>query len=98
MAAGTRVTIDLSATRPVEINLDLSPGSDNADLVVQDLGAFEGGGKPPIAGVRLEPGRDGRLVLRLAMAPDQPPGMYIGMILDRSSAEQRGTLRVLVRG
>ncbi|UQA60375.1 hypothetical protein [Polyangium aurulentum] len=96
--AGTRVTMDLTAARPVEISLDLTPGGDNAELVVQDLGAFEGGGKPPITGVRLEPGRDGRLVLRLAIAPDQPPGMYIGMILDRAYAEQRGTLRVLVRG
>jgi hypothetical protein len=96
--AGTRVTMDLSAAGPVEISLDLLPDGENAELVVQDLGAFEGGGKPPITGVKLEPGRDGRLVLRLAIAPDQPPGMYIGMILDRAYAEQRGTLRVLVRG
>ncbi len=96
-SAGTRVTFDLSAAKPVEVSLDLLPGTGEGELVVQDLSAFEGGGKPPITGVRLEPGREGRLVLRLAIAPDQPPGMYIGMILDRAYAEQRGTLRVLVR-
>ena len=35
-------------------------------------------------------------VLRLTVAPDQPPGTYLGMILDRAQAEQRGTLRVSV--
>jgi hypothetical protein len=91
------VTLDLSTTRPVEVSLDLSPDAELADLVVQDLSSFDGGGKPSIAGPALEAGAGGRLILRLSVAPDQPPGTYLGMILDRTYAEQRGTLRVLVR-
>jgi len=94
----TRVTLDISTTRPVEVNIDLSPDAEFSELIVQDLVAFEGGaGKPPITAVKLEPGRDGRLVLRLFVPPEQPPGTYLGMILDRAHAEQRGTLRLLIR-
>jgi len=86
----------VASTKPVEVSLDLSPHADPGELLVQDLCAFDGGGKPAITGAKLEPGRDGRLVLRLTVPPDQPPGTYLGMILDRAHAEQRGTLRVSV--
>lgn len=95
--AWTRVTLDVSSARAVEIDLELPRDAVITELMVQDLSAFDGGGKPPITGVKLEPGRDGRVVLRLAVLPDQPAGIYLGMILDRARAEQRGTLRVVVR-
>lgn len=95
--AWTRVTLDVSSARAVEVDLELSRDAALAELLVQDLSAFDGGGKPPLTGVKLEPGPGGRVVLRLAVSPDQPPGIYLGMILDRARAEQRGTLRVVVR-
>lgn len=93
----TRVTLDMASLKAVEVDLELSPDAVIPDLLVQDLTAFDGGGKQPITGVKLEPGRDGRIVLRLAVPPDLHPGIYLGMILDRTCAAQRGTLRVLVR-
>src|SRR6201999_3354096 len=69
--SSTRVTLDISTMRPAEGSVDLTGEVEPSELVVQDLGAFEGGGKPPIPGVRLSLGQDRRLVLRLAIAPDQ---------------------------
>src|SRR5262249_27434322 len=94
--AWTRMTLAVSSTKPVEVSIDLSHGAELGQLVVQDLAAFEGGGKPAITGAKIEPGQDGRVILRLAVPADQPAGTYLGMILDRKRAEQRGTLRVSI--
>jgi hypothetical protein len=95
-AAWIRVAFDIAGPKPIEVTLDLAPDADLEALAVQDLTALDAGGKPPIAGVKLE--RDNqRAVVRMNIPSSQPPGTYLGMIVDQARAEQRGTLRVVVR-
>jgi hypothetical protein len=90
-----RVTFDVTAPKRVEVTLDLAPDADIAALVVQDLTALDAGGKPPITGAKLER-VEKRVVVRMSVSPSQPPGTYLGMIIDPARTEQRGGLRVVV--
>ncbi len=88
------LTLELESPRRTEISFDLRPRSLGLPLVVHDLRAPEAD-KPRITGVGLETVPDEeRLVLRLRLPAEQPPGIYSGIILDERTSLPRGTLTV----
>ncbi len=92
--APVSLTLELESPRRTEVSFDLRPRSMGLPLVVHDLRAPESD-KPRITGVGLETVPDEeRLVLRLRIPADQPPGIYSGIILDERTSLPRGTLTV----
>lgn len=88
------LTLELESPRRTEVSFDLRPRSLGLPLVVHDLRAPEAD-KPRITGVALETVPDEeRLVLRLRIPAEQPPGIYSGIILDERTSLPRGTLTV----
>jgi hypothetical protein len=87
--------IELSSPEQVEVTLDLRRGGPPGALSVQSLRAIDDDDKPAIRAVELDE-LQGRPRLRIAVPKDQPPGVYVGAILDRARGEARGTLRVRV--
>ena len=88
------LTLELESPRRTEVSFDLRPRSLGLPLVVHDLRAPEAD-KPRITGVGLETVPDEeRLVLRLRIPAEQPPGIYSGIILDERTSLPRGTLTV----
>jgi hypothetical protein len=92
--APVSLTLELESPRRTEVSFDLRPGSLGLPLVVHDLRAPESD-KPRVQGVGIEtvPDED-RLILRLRIPAEQPPGIYSGIILDERTSLPRGTLTV----
>jgi hypothetical protein len=90
------LTLDVQSARRIEISIDLRPRSSGLSLVVHELRAPEPD-KPRLAGVTLEGMPDEeRVVLRLHVPDDHPPGVYSGVILDARTSLPRGTLSVRI--
>ena len=88
------LTLELESPRRTEVSFDLRPRSLGLPLVVHDLRAPEAD-KPRVTGVALETVPDEeRLVLRLRIPAEQPPGIYSGIILDERTSLPRGTITV----
>ncbi|PTL78760.1 hypothetical protein DAT35_37470 [Vitiosangium sp. GDMCC 1.1324] len=90
------LTLDIESSRRVEVSVELRPRSSGLSLVVHDLRAPEPD-KPRLTGVKLEvlPDEE-RMVLRLRVPEDHPPGIYSGLILDERTSLPRGTLCVRI--
>jgi hypothetical protein len=84
------VCIDVLCIRPTHVVLDLRPHSEAMLLVCQELRALNAG-TPPLTDVGFERTDDGRLKLRVRVPDAQPPGTYIGAIIDSGTVEPRGT-------
>lgn len=90
--AGLRV--ELRCARPTEVAVDLRPYAAGARLCVQGLRAMEPG-EPRLDDVTLEPGGPGSpLVLRIAIAPEQPAGTYNGILVEEDTSRPVGTVSV----
>lgn len=96
VGASPWLTLDIESTRRTEVTVDLRPRSSDGALRVQDLRASEPG-LPHIQGVVIEavPGED-RMVIRIRVPDEQPPGTYSGIILDEQAGLPRGTISVRV--
>jgi hypothetical protein len=95
-AASARVTVAVASLQPAEVTLDLRPGAAGLPLIVHALRAAEPD-KPRLTDVTLEPtGEDGALCLRIRVPPDQPAGVYNGLIIDERTSRPAGTLSVRV--
>ena len=77
-------------------SVELLPGQ-SADLVIHALRA-EGHDATPIRDVSIErTNDDARLIVRVVVDADQPPGEYRAQIVEASSNLPRGTLSVRVQ-
>lgn len=94
--APVALTLDIQSARRIEVSVDLRPRSSGLSLVVHELRAPEPD-KPRLAGVSLEglPDEE-RVVLRIHVPDDHPPGVYSGVILDARTSLPRGTLSVRI--
>jgi hypothetical protein len=92
----TRVRIEILATQPTEVSLDLRPGAAQASLLVHALRAPEAD-KPRLTEVSVERGVDGEPPrLRIRVPPNQPPGIYSGLIIDASTSLPAGSVTVRI--
>lgn len=90
-------TLEISSRRPVEVSVRLELGAERTAVVCAGL-LSPGPGKPPITDVKIIEERDGRPKIHVAIPPDQPPGVYSGVVVERRSGNPCGTLSVRVSG
>ena len=93
-AAEAAVPIRVSSVRPATVTLDLRPGVAGRSLAVPGLYAA-GADKTPITRVVFEDSEDPP-VLSVDVPPDQPAGLYSGVVFDTESEEPRGTLTIRI--
>ena len=92
----TRVSVEVTSVQPVEVSVDVRPGSAALPLIVHALRAAEAD-KPRLGDVTLEPAAEpGTLRLRVRIPPDQPPGVYNGLVIDQQTSRPAGTVSVRV--
>jgi hypothetical protein len=90
------VSVDIVFRGRAEVTVDLKPGSSKAALAVHDL-RERNPQLPRIAGVAIEGhAAENRVVVRLNLPDDQPPGTYAGLIVDDVTNLPMGTLSVRV--
>jgi hypothetical protein len=93
---GPGISVDIVSSRRTEITVELKPGSGGAALVAYDLRPHDPQ-LPPIAGVTIEPKpTENRVVIRLDVPHDRPPGTYTGVIVDKRTNLPQGTLAVRI--
>lgn len=93
-AGSARVTVLVSSLQPTEVTIDIRPGALGPSLIVHALRAAEPD-KPRLTEVAIEPASpDGALRLRIRVPPDQPAGVYNGMIIDERTSRPVGTVSV----
>lgn len=92
-AAPTGLPVEIICARPsgARAALDLHPGADLTDILIQPLGSQQEGA-PAIEGVRLIAARPGwPATVQITVPEEQPAGIYTGMLL-QASGEPAGTL------
>jgi hypothetical protein len=95
-AATMAVTIEVISLRPVQVSVELRPGSEPQSLVALGLSAVDSE-KPILKDISLTPDEvPGRIKLRLQVPESQPPGTYPGVIVNRENGETRGTLSIRI--
>jgi len=92
---GAGIMLDVVSARPTQVTLDLHPGTPPLGLHCQALRALEEG-KPPLTEVAIERDLNGRPILLVRVPEAQPPGVYVGAVVDRVTGQSRGTLSVQV--
>lgn len=93
--AARPLSVELSSSRPVEVELDLPASADPSRLSVEPLRALDGAAAP-LAVSLLQAAGGARARLRLEVPPTQPPGTYFTLIRDMQQGETRGSLLVRV--
>jgi hypothetical protein len=92
----TAFTIEVESARRTEVSIDLRPRSAELRLRVPDLRASDPL-LPRLTDVTIEGAQDeDRVRVCIRVPPDQPPGIYSGIILDERTSLPRGTLSVRV--
>jgi len=90
------IFVSVESVLPTMTSVELLPGQ-SADLVIHALRA-EGHDATPIRDVSIErTNDDARLIVRVVVDADQPPGEYRAQIVEASSNLPRGTLSVRVQ-
>ena len=94
--AATAFEYEISSHRPARVRADFLPGLETDALAAHDLRCLEGGGAPiPVA---FEPDRDGHaVVVRIAVPPGQPAGLYTGALLHAQTGEAVGNISLQLR-
>lgn len=88
------VSVHVDSAQPVTVAVDVRPGGADGRFDVLDLRPTGAEG-PSLGGVTLERSAEGDpLVLRLHVPRDQPPGRYVGVVLDAEAGLPRGTVCV----
>jgi hypothetical protein len=93
--AARPLSVELSSSRPVEVELDLPASADPSRLSVEPLRALDGAAAP-LAVSLLQAAGGARARLRLEVPSTQPPGTYFTLIRDMQQGETRGSLLVRV--
>jgi hypothetical protein len=90
----TSVRIEITASRPTDVVLDLQPSATGRPLSVYALREKDSD-TARIADVLFEPESDGAPArLRIRIPADQPPGIYNGLIVDDASGRPVGSVSV----
>jgi hypothetical protein len=96
-AEPVRVRVELASVQPVEVGLDLRPGTGSRPLIVHALRAVDPD-RPPIAVSVIPDSEKGAVRLRVHVPDDQPAGVYSGLLIDAEHTLPVGSLSVRVGG
>jgi hypothetical protein len=92
----TAVSIELLASGPTQVTLNLSPKAERLFLASPGLHAMNAD-KPPLTDLTFLPPHDGGVAcLRIRVPDQQPPDLYTGVLVDRNTGLPQGTLSVRV--
>lgn len=92
----TGIEVEIASTRPARVSVDLRPGAGSGALVVHALRSNDDT-LPRIEDVSVDGASNGRpVIVRVRIAPDQPGGIYSGMIIDQASSLPVGTVSVIL--
>ena len=88
--------VEIASTRMARVTVDLPPHADVPNLAIGGLLALAPG-PPPLTEVALaiDPALS-RIVVRIRVPDGQPPGVYSGVIVDRTCGEPRGTITLRI--
>lgn len=96
--ATARVRIEVGATQPTEVAVDIRPDAIGRALIVHDLRTADGR-TPRIRAVQFEPATaDTPACVRIRVPPRHPPGVYNGMVIDERTSRPAGTVSVTIIG
>jgi len=94
--AAARVDIELSSPRPVTVTIELHEEAERRALAIAGLHDRHGR-KLTLAAIAFASAKGRkRACLRIRLPDGQRPGIYSGVLLDRSTSEPRGVLTVRV--
>lgn len=91
------ITLDVASARPVQVALSLSRSRVPQALRVHPLWTTDPG-RLPLADVGIRHDSGGGVALRLRVPDEQPPGLYVGAVVDGDTGEPCGTLSVRLDG
>ncbi len=93
---GTAVSIELLASSPTQVTLNLSPKAERLFLATPGLHAMTAD-TPPLTDLTFIPALDNNPASLRIRVPDQhPPGLYTGVLVDRNTGLPQGTVSVRV--
>ena len=91
-----RVRLEVLATQPTEVSLDIRPNAAGRQLLVHALRAVDPD-KPRLTEVTFHAGSDGEPPrLRIRVPAGQPAGIYSGLIIDEQTSRPAGTVSVRI--
>jgi hypothetical protein len=88
---GIAISIEMIASQPVTVSLDLREHSEQMPLMTLGLRGVDPN-KPELSDIHIEPDEAGGIKFRIQVPPATPPGIYCGVIVDRETGGNRGTL------
>jgi hypothetical protein len=90
----TRVRVELTASVPTEVTVDLRPEFARSSLVAHALRAVDPD-LPPLTGVAIEPeSDDGPLIVRIRIPDGHPAASYSGVVVEERTSRPAGTICV----
>jgi hypothetical protein len=90
------VRVEIVASRPTNVSVDLRPQAHRARLTARPLHAVDPD-KPPLTSVTLfRDAPDGALTVRVEVPDEHPAGVYHGVVLDEDANAPVGTLSVRI--
>jgi hypothetical protein len=93
---GTVVAVEIVASRPTQVTLDLYPRSEGSVLVTHGLRAVDPG-KPALTDISFGAGPGGGPTrVRICVPEGQPPDLYTGVVVDKHTGQVCGTLSVQI--
>ncbi len=88
------ISVEIEASRPIKVTLDLRPRGNGSALAVPGLFALNGD-SVPLTGIAFTAIGDGAApALRIKVPQTQTPGTYTGAVVDAETNEPCGTLSV----
>jgi hypothetical protein len=91
-----RVRIEVLATQPTEVSLDIRPSAAKLPLLVHALRAVDPD-KPRLTEVTFDAGSDDEPPrLRIRVPAGQPAGVYSGLLIDEQTSRPAGTVSVRI--
>jgi hypothetical protein len=93
---GLRVAVEIESMLPARVTVDIRRRPSDSTLYVDRLQPHRTSA-PPIFGTEITVAEQENLAtVRLRIAPDQPAGVYNGVIVEESTSEPVGTISVVV--
>lgn len=93
---GTAVSIELLASCPTQVTLNLSPKAERLFLATPGLHAMTAD-KPPLTDLTFIPALENNPAsLRIRVPNQQPPDLYTGVLVDRNTGLPQGAVSVRV--